>query len=138
MAPRSASVLAAARSMGAFGERVLIVTDEKAGKRVAVGLVTEHELVEGVIARGADPARSSLGEIMDTNPGFVRETDSVFDTIRWMHRNRLREVIVHDKAGRMVGVLTFDQLFDAIAGDFTAPDVPAIEERLDQATTVLH
>jgi len=136
-APRTATIEEAARSMCAFDERVVVVTDETDGKRRAVGVVTEHEMM-AVIARGADPAQLTLGEIMRAHPGFVRDTDSIFDTVRWMHRNRLREIVVHDESGRLVGLVTYDQLFDAIAGEFTAPDLPALEESLTPDRTALH
>lgn len=131
------SVLAAAQCMQACDERVLVVVDEREGRRRAVGIVTEHELAS-VIARGADPARLALKDIMRTDPGFVTEADDVFGTACWMQQNRLREAIVHDGTGRLAGLVTLDRLIEALAGNFLAAAGPEFEEPGAAGPVALH
>ena len=131
------SVLAAAKSMRANDERVLVVIDESEGRRLAVGLVTEHELA-GVITRETDLSRLALKDIMRTDPGFVTEADDVFGTACWMHQHRLREAIVHDEAGRLAGIVTIDQLIDSLAGDLFGSAASAPEELLLSGRIALH
>lgn len=124
MTSGGASVLAAAKSMQMLDEPVLVVIDEKDGKRVAVGIVTEREIARNVVARGADPSQLALRDVMRQNLCFVNEADDVFETACWMHRNHLREAVVHDETGGLVGLVTIEQLIDNLAGDlidFTEP-----------------
>lgn len=124
IATSGTSVLVAVQSMQAFDEPVLIVTDERGGR--PVGIVTEHELARNVVACRADPSRLALKDVMRASLGFVNETDSVFETASWMHRNRLREAIVHDNAGVLVGIVTMERLIDSLAGgiiDVSGPDM---------------
>jgi CBS domain-containing protein len=116
------TVLEAAKCMRAFREPIIVVTEEKDGRSFAAGVVTDRE-VAAVVAGGGDPSQIALREIMRISPGFVTETDSVFDTVGWMHWNHLREVVVHDEGGRLVGVVTIERLFENMAPDFAAAAV---------------
>lgn len=131
------SVLAAAKSMRAHDERMLVVIDESDGRRLAVGIVTEHELA-GVVTRETDPSRLALKDIMRTDPGFVTEADDIFATACWMRRYRLREAIVHDDSGRLAGIVTIDQLIESLAGDLFGTTAPALDELPLSARVALH
>lgn len=137
-APKTTSVVAAAKSMSAFDERVLIVTDEQDGKPYAVGIVTEREFIANVIAREADPAALTLRQIMRVATGFVRDTDSVFDAACWMHRNRVKEATVHDATGALIGVVTIDQLFQNIAVEIVDAMAPAANELVAHGSAAFH
>ena len=128
-APAAATVLEAARSMHDSGDRLLVVTEERGGRRVAVGMVTERELL-AVMAHGGDPSRLTLQDIMCPCPAFVNEGDDVLDTLCWMHRHHLRDVIVHGTGGALLGTVSLDQLADSVAGELSeamscSPDSPA-------------
>ena len=47
--PSGTTGLAAAKAMHSFGDRLAVVTDERAGRSVAAGVVTEHELVGAMV-----------------------------------------------------------------------------------------
>jgi CBS domain-containing protein len=125
--PAVATVLAAAKTMYNSGERLLVVTDEHAGNRAAVGVVTDHELVS-VMAEEGDPSRLTLKDIMCPNPGFVTEGDDVLDTLCWMRRNHLRDVIVHNQAGELLGILSVDRLVENLASELDDVESCAQEE----------
>ena len=122
------SVLAAAKSMQAFDAPILVVVDQKDGRRVAVGIVTEREFTRNVVACRADPLRIAVRDVMRVDPGFVNEADDVYETACWMHRNHLREAIVHDEAGGLVGLVTIEQLIDRLAREVAGvAELPANE-----------
>jgi signal-transduction protein with cAMP-binding, CBS, and nucleotidyltransferase domain len=135
--PGATTVLATARAMHSFGDRLVVVTDERAGRRVAIGIVTEHELL-GVMAQGEDPARLTLKEIMVPCPAFAGEGDDVLDTLCWMRRNGLRDVIVHDKSGVPLGTVSLDQLADSVAGELSEVAAHAPGESATAAPSALH
>lgn len=128
VAATSTTAVAAAQCMERFDERILVVIDERVDKHRAVGIVTDREFT-GVIARGVDPARVTLKEIMRADPGFVTDTADVFETACWMRRNGLREAIVHDEAGRLTGVVTLDQLIESLAQQAVGSALPSPDER---------
>lgn len=137
IAPVATTVLAAARSMHSFGDRMLIITDECASRRVAVGVVTEHELI-GVMAEGEDPSRLTVKDIMSPCPAFVTETDDVFDTLCWMRRNHLRDAIVHGKGGALLGMVSLDQLADSVASELNGVAECSPDEHRAQVWGGLH
>ena len=135
--PATTSVLAAAKAMHSFGDRLLVVLDERAGRRVAVGTVTEHELV-GVIAQDEDPSQLTVKDIMCPYPPFVGETDDVLETLCWMRRNHLHEVIVHGKGGALLGMVSLDQLADSVAGELSNVGTPMPEGTSGPVSSPLH
>jgi signal-transduction protein with cAMP-binding, CBS, and nucleotidyltransferase domain len=135
--PADTAVLTAAKSMHSFGERLLVVLDERADRRVAVGTVTEHELV-GVIAQGEDPAQLTIKDIMRPYPPFVGEADDVLETLCWMRRNNLRDVIVHDQGGALLGMVSLDQLADSVAGELSDVAAHAPEDSGARVRSSLH
>ena len=136
-APAATTVLDAVRSMHSFGDRLLVVTDERAGRRVAVGVVTERELL-GVMALGEDPSQLTVKDIMCPCPAFVTEGDDVLDTLCWMHRHHLRDVIVHGKGGALLGTVSLDQLADSVAGELSEVASCAPDDRDGQDYRALH
>src|SRR4029077_2102066 len=136
-APAATTVLEAVKSMHSFGDRMLVVTDERGGRRVAVGIVTERELL-GVMAQGADPARLTVQDIMCPCPAFVTEGDDVLDTLCWMHRHHLRDVIVHGKGGMLLGTVSLDQLADSLAGELSDVVSCSSEDSAAESRKSLH
>jgi CBS domain-containing protein len=135
--PGATTVLAAAKAMHSFGDRLAVVTEELAGRCVAAGVLTAHELV-GAMAHGEDPSRVTLKEVMVPYPPFVGESEDVLDTLCWMRRNSLRDVIVHDKTGAPVGTVSLDRLADSIAGELSEVAAHAPDDRSMPARGALH
>jgi predicted transcriptional regulator len=135
-APAATTVLAAVRSMHTFGDRMLVVVDERGGKRVAVGVVTDHEVL-GVVAEGGDPSQTTVRDIMCPRPAFVSENDDVLDTLCWVHRHHLRDVIVHGKGGALLGTVSLNQLADSAASELSEVALPWPEDQA-QGRNALH
>jgi len=115
-APASTTVLEAAKSMHAFEDRLLIVTDRRKGRLCAVGVVTDHELA-ATIARDGDPRALTIGQIMRPHPGFVTESDGILETALWMRHHGMREVVVHDRDGALLGIVGMERLIESLAAD---------------------
>jgi signal-transduction protein with cAMP-binding, CBS, and nucleotidyltransferase domain len=131
-APAATTVLAAVKSMHSCGDRMIVVTDERGGRRVAVGVVTDYELL-GVMAQGEDPSQITVRDIMCPCPAFVSEADDVIDTLCWMHRHHLRDVIVHGKGGALLGTVSLNQLADSVASELSevasSPEAHCVQGR---------
>lgn len=85
-----------------------------------VGIVTDRDLVCRAIADGADPAATSVREVMSRRPVCCAPTDDLEDVIELMETNRIRRVPVMDEDA-LVGMLSLGDLthrvHDAQAGE---------------------
>ena len=115
---KTTSVAAAAKLMRVFGEHALLVSDEKDGRSFAVGILTERDIVCGIVGVAADASALTVADIMSTDFGTVRENSSVFDTVRLMYEEGLKQVAVIDDNGGLVGIATTDHMFESMAREF--------------------
>lgn len=115
---KTTSVAAAAKLMNVFGEHALLVTDEKDGKLLAAGILTERDIVCGIVAKGADASALPVEAILSSEFGCVKENTSVFDAIRLMYEKSLKQAVVFDEMGGLVGIATTDHLFESMAREF--------------------
>ena len=89
---------------------VLIMDGEE-----TVGIFTERDIVDRVVAEGRDPDETKLGQVMTPNPVLVTTDMPITDAARTMRERHLRHLPVA-KDGRVVGVVSVrDFLHDDIA-----------------------
>jgi len=107
-----ASVPEAARLMREHHVGDLVVTKEKTGKRVPVGIVTDRDIVLEVIAEGVGMDDVSVGDIMSDNLVTARESDGLLETIKVMRAKGIRRLPVVNDDNELVGILSVDDLID--------------------------
>jgi len=95
----------------------VIVASGAASSR-PLGIVTDRDLVLAVMAEGLDAALFTVGDIMSTQPVCADEQSSLLDAVALMREHSLRRLPVLDAAGRVVGVLTLEDVLDALAREF--------------------
>ena len=114
-ATRDTPVLEAARLMRSrhVGDVVVIET----GKRgpVPVGIVTDRDIVVGIIAPRIDVSRLTLGDVMGRDLITVPEAQDVFETVEQMQRHGVRRLPVIDKEGSLFGIVSIDDLVQFLA-----------------------
>ncbi len=106
------SVAEAARLMREHHVGGLVVVQEKSGKRVPVGIITDRDLVIEVIAEGVDMGDISVGDIMSDQLVTAREGDDLLETLKMMRSRGIRRLPVIDDDGALAGILTVDDLID--------------------------
>lgn len=74
------------------------------GQRV-VGIFTERDAVNRVVAMGVDPASTPITSVMTRDPDSVGPDDPVSEAIRKMDEFRYRHLPVIER-GRLIGVLS--------------------------------
>ncbi|MEW5892171.1 MAG: CBS domain-containing protein [Pseudomonadota bacterium] len=112
---RKTDVPEAARLMRQYHVGTLVVVEDVEGQRRPVGIVTDRDIAIEVVAAGIDPASLTVGDIMGGDLATVRETEGVFDTIRYMRSRGVRRVPVVDNGGWLVGIVTLDDLLELLA-----------------------
>jgi signal-transduction protein with cAMP-binding, CBS, and nucleotidyltransferase domain len=97
----------------------VVVVDQPNGKKVAVGIVTDRDLVVQVMALEADPGVVTAGELMGPELVTAAEANDVFDTVELMRFKGVRRVPVVDEQGELVGIVTLDDLLKVIGEHLT-------------------
>jgi CBS domain-containing protein len=87
---------------------------EQGGER-PLGILTDRDIVTTVIARDLDPRSVMVDDVMTRHPVTVPASASVDESLRLMREIGVRRIPVIDEIGRLVGVLTLDDVFDQLA-----------------------
>ena len=123
----SATVRDAARAMSEADVDAVVVVQGG----VPVGVVTEGDLVERVIAEGGDTGQPVMG-LVERPPIALRSDESLFAAVRTMMRHRIRKVVVVEPdGGRLRGLLTAEDV-----SHYRGLDPVATTERLERARSV--
>jgi signal-transduction protein with cAMP-binding, CBS, and nucleotidyltransferase domain len=111
--PHTTTLAEAARQMLEREIGFLVVVD---GKGRPTGVVTDRDIVVRAVAlgRGGDTA---VAEIMSRHPASVDVNDTVADAARRMADRQCRRVVMIDRAGGPVGVLSLDDLLQETGRD---------------------
>jgi len=80
-----------------------------------VGVLTDRDIVVGVLARDADIRTLRVGDVMTRQPVVVDEDKSIGFALREMRRIGARRVPVVGPAGYLVGVLSLDDVIEVLA-----------------------
>ena len=92
---------------------LVIVNDNYA----AVGIITDRDLVERVMAAGKDSQTTRLAEVMTPAPVTIVETEEVSHALRLMRKNCIRRLPVVNELGVVCGLISLDDILAAWAGD---------------------
>jgi CBS domain-containing protein len=93
----------------------LVVVDRVDDDAIPVGIVTDRDIVVSVIALALDPASLLVGDIMSDDLLTCREDDDVYQTIEHMRLRGIRRVPVVGEGGRLVGIVSADDLLGYLA-----------------------
>jgi CBS domain-containing protein len=111
-----ASVQKAAELMRTQHVGALALTDPKDGLRV-VGLLTDRDLVVNVLAQGRTPDEQAVGAYSSVHLVRVPGSATVHEAIQAMHHHGVRRVFVTAPDGRLMGLLSLDDLLATLADD---------------------
>lgn len=116
---KTVSVVAAAQLMRTHHVGDLVVVEEKGGSKHPVGIVTDRDIVVEVVAAGVNPEALKVGDIMGPEVATVRESEGLFEALRYMRDKGVRRMPVVDGTGGLVGILTLDDLLSLLAEELT-------------------
>jgi CBS domain-containing protein len=94
---------------------LVVVADPAGGPQPPLGVLTDRDIVVGVVARRADPAALKVGDVMSLQPAVARESDAIDLALRTMRRAGVRRLPVINDRGEVVGVLSLDDLLEFAA-----------------------
>ena len=100
------SLLAAAQKMADLDIGFLPVCE---GERL-VGALTDRDITVRATARGLDPQKTTVSEVMTTDVTYCTEEEDIDRTARLMKDKQLRRVLVVDAKKKLVGVVSLGDL----------------------------
>jgi CBS domain-containing protein len=92
---------------------VVIVENHK-----PVGIVTDRDLALQVVARGVSP-QTPVVRVMSTPVQTIYQDEGVFDTTQAMMSAGVRRLPVVDEDGRLVGIVTLDDLLRVLSRELS-------------------
>lgn len=98
----------------------LVVTEGAADARRPIGIVTDRDMVVGVVAANVDYRALTVGDIMSERPANIRETAGIFEATAQMRSGGVRRLVVVDEAGRLLGIVAMDDLIPVLAEEMSA------------------
>jgi CBS domain-containing protein len=103
----AASVADVVRMMEESSVGCVIVTREDR----PVGIVTDRDLVLRVLRKGRDPTRTRAEQVMSPDPETAPDVLEPIEAATRMREARVRRLPVVDAGGRLIGIVTLDDLF---------------------------
>jgi CBS domain-containing protein len=98
----------------------VIITEERSGKRIPVGIVTDRDIVVEVVAAGLDPRSLKLGDLKISTLVTVNEGASYAETVTRMSVEGVRRMPVVASDSSLVGIITLDDMLWQLAGPLAA------------------
>jgi len=132
---KSVSVVDAAQLMRTHHVGDLVVVEEKDGRKHPAGIVTDRDIVVEVVAAGVNPEALKVGDIMGPEMATVRESEGLFEALRYMRDKGVRRMPVVDGTGGLVGILTLDDLLSLLAEEMTELAKLVSHERQREASS---
>ena len=112
---RATTILEAAKLMRSEHVGDLVVTDNRNGQQVPVGILTDRDIVVELLAEEIELDKVSVGDAMSYELLSVKEQDGLQETIEKMSGHGVRRLPVVGDAGELVGIVTVDDLIELIA-----------------------
>lgn len=108
------TVRVAAERMAEFEVGTLVVLDAAGSGRPA-GLVTDRDIVTRCVAERLDPAATPVERAMSTPVRTVDEHAPIEEAATQMATDGTRRLVVTGDGGRVVGIISLDDLLDGLA-----------------------
>lgn len=112
---KDTTIAEAARLMRQHHTGDLVVTDESDGTQEPVGIVTDRDIVMEAIAKGHDPDRTRVSDVMGKPVVVASGSEDVATAIERMRAHGVRRLPIVDESGAVLGIFTLDDLYRVVA-----------------------
>ena len=107
---QQAAMLMRERHVGA-----LLVIGDEARADSAVGIITDRDLVVQAMAEGVNPQEAKVGDVMTPDVATIGESADIHEAMETMRELGVRRLAVTGEDDTIVGILSFDDIIDALA-----------------------
>ncbi len=111
VAPRTEMIVDAAKRMRTSHVGSLVVVENRNGRHIPIGIVTDRDIVISVVAGDPDHINHVLvGDVMRDELVTAREHDSVESALKMMGEHGVRRLPIVAADGALAGILTLDDV----------------------------
>lgn len=103
--PFGRTILEVAKYMKKNNVGSIIVVEDNEGKH-AKGIITERDIVYKVLAKGVDPYKSKVEEIMSRPLRVVKPDTTIEDAAKAMRENKIKRLPVVNDDNELIGILS--------------------------------
>ncbi len=82
-----------------------------------IGIITDRDIAVRVVGEGKGP-ETPVREVMTKDPITIREDASFFELTKTFRDAAVRRLIVVDKDGRLVGLISVDDVMELLTTEF--------------------
>ncbi|HXW75505.1 MAG TPA: CBS domain-containing protein [Steroidobacteraceae bacterium] len=100
-----------------IGYLVVVASEAADGLERPVGVLTDRDIVVTVVARETDPRTLRVGDVMTPSPVSALESDPLEKSLREMRRMGVRRLPVVGRRGELLGVLSLDDVIEALSNE---------------------
>jgi CBS domain-containing protein len=118
--PRGANLGEAAALMKRHHVGALLVTEDGPEVSRGVGIVTDRDLVLYALAEGIGPTDACVEDVMTQALATVPRDASLFETAEAMRASGVRRLAVSDAGGTLLGIVSMDDIVEAVAAEFAS------------------
>lgn len=111
------TVFEAAQLMRTHHVGDVVVIKDNQGHPIPLGIVTDRDLVLGIVATELDCRVITVSDIMVRHLSVVSENAGVFETIKIMTAKGVRRLPVVDANGVLTGIITLDDLLMLLSNE---------------------
>lgn len=109
------TILEAAKMMREHHVGTLIVVEEIDRLCIPQGIITDRDIVVGVLAEGLEPKSIKVSDIMKTELMTALDTEDVFETVERMRYKGIRRIPIVNKHGALTGIVSVDDIWKFMA-----------------------
>lgn len=114
------SLADAARLMREYHVGDVVVVEQKGGKNVPVGVLTDRDIVLATIAIGAATDALAAGDIMTSDLATVPEDSSLTQVIELMKERGVKRVPLLGEGGELAGIVALEDVTRFLARELSA------------------
>jgi predicted transcriptional regulator len=108
-------IIEAAKRMRQTHVGDLIVVENRDGRDVPIGVITDRDIVIQVVAKDVAPSTLKVADAMSRELITVRKDNGIDFALQKMQRAGVRRIPVVDRNGALSGVLAMDDVVDHLA-----------------------
>jgi len=115
VAPKTEMIVDAAKRMRTSHVGALVVIDNRNGRHVPIGIVTDRDIVVNGLA--SDPEHITyllVSDLMQRDLVTARDSDTVDEALKKMQEHGIRRLPIVDTTGALVGILTLDDVLQYV------------------------
>jgi CBS domain-containing protein len=127
------SILEAAQLMRKNHTGDLVIVEDDEESREPLGVITDRDIVVEVLAKGLDPATTTVSSVMRKPVVIAREDEDSSQVLERMRSHGVRRMPVTGPRGKLVGIVTADDMMKRLAQEASIlTEIVSREQRVEE------